>query len=111
MNNISRYEVVLKADTNDGDYVTSTSTVDVTAILKLESIIRNLKAAGEAYSITWGRGDMMGKDNDPRELYKDVLTSEEIEWLDEMLPFGEYGIHTIESIVYYEAPAKVKLLG
>lgn len=40
------------------------------------------------------------REPDPKELYKDILTEEEIKLIGKILPGGEYGswIHTIEEI-------------
>lgn len=109
------YELVIVADTNDADYVTSINTVnDVTLgeLLPIVDAIKNFNAnhprgCGE---YNWRIGEYASVDEGPSHVYSGVLTEDQIDMFTDLCPHGEYGIHTIESIEYYPLPAKVKLL-
>lgn len=106
------YELVIKADTNDGDYVTSTTTVTEKEIEQLKSILDVIKAKFPQgkWRHNWAVGDVARPGEGPEDVYKGLLTPEQIEWFDDLCPHGEYGIHTIESVIYYPLPDKVSLL-
>lgn len=95
------YEIVIRADTNDADYVTETSDI---SMLEIEEIIipalklikeNNCEVPFSEYRNKWPESFEA-----EREL---------IEVFREWCPYGEYGIHTIESVNYYPKPKKVKL--
>src|SRR4051812_47930893 len=95
------YELVIKADTNDGDYITQASKLTRSELEALKPILEVIKA----HHGRWETGDI----GDTSELYKPELTSEQIEWFDNLVPFGEFGVHTIESAVVYPLPEKTIL--
>lgn len=95
--------IIVEADTNDGDYITEKSIITDEKIIKLKEILNKCEID------SWGRGDMKDDDNDPKILYPE-LTGEEIEFIEDFLPFGEYGIHTIESIEILEISNEERLL-
>lgn len=97
------YEIVVKADTNDADYVTETSKI---SLLEIEEIVKPaleiIKANG--CSVPWN-------EHNRKKIPESFKEEEELmDVFREMCPFGEYGIHTIESVVYYPLPKKVELL-
>lgn len=101
-NEPKNYEIVIKADTNDADYVTSTEKI---SLLEIEEIVKPaleiIKANG--CSVPWSEygnevPDSFKEEEELMEIFRD------------MCPYGEYGIHTIESVNYYPLPVKVKLL-
>lgn len=86
----------IKADTNDADYVTSEKKIregDLDTIRKVAEAIRDCKAYHN-----WGLGECCNEEESPYEVYKGILTEEEIEVFDEYTPYGEYGIHSIKEI-------------
>lgn len=87
--------VVIKADCNDADYISEISDVnsdDIKFIKYVWGIIS--KRNGR-----WENGEY--GDIPPRKMYKNELTEKEIERFSSFLPYGEYGIHTVESIKIY----------
>jgi hypothetical protein len=93
----------IKVDTNDADYVTEMFEAKEEVIERVKRIW-NLIPIGRH---NWGTNEM--RDIDPRIEYENILSEEDIEWFDGMMPHPEYGFHTIESIrvLYIE---KIELL-
>ncbi|HEX8586148.1 MAG TPA: hypothetical protein VF680_17280 [Allosphingosinicella sp.] len=87
--------IIVQADTNDGDYINKKTQITEDDIIKVKDILSKLNIG--SYDLSWGRGDIQDEDNDPHILYPQ-LSEEEIEFLENYIPYGEYGIHTIESI-------------
>lgn len=115
-----KYEIVITADENDGDYVTEISVVDAETIGKIMPVIeaiRKFNESGEAvesgYSVTnWANGhEQRYLAKHPTILYPE-LTKEQIYAFNRLVPNGDesYGVHTIISVEYYPIPTKVKLL-
>ncbi len=96
------YELVIEADTNDGDYVTSTNEITAEQVEELKPILAAVKA-NKGHN--WATGDI----GDSSKEYEGILTEDQIEWFNDLVPHGEYGIHTIESVVYYPLPEKTTL--
>jgi hypothetical protein len=95
--------MIIEADTNDADYVTSQHEISDDEENFIKSIIPKL-IGDKRYN--WVTGDM----GNPYERYQGILTVEEIDRFGEYLPYGEYGIHTIESIEILEVIGKEELL-
>jgi hypothetical protein len=109
--------ILVKADTNDADYITRSSKLneeDLPTILKVVAEIKAFDARtrrGSGEYNWYARYEHYGrKRSGPREVYEDVLTEEEIEIFEEYIPYGEDGIHTIESVEIFEIINKEKLL-
>lgn len=104
---MKQYLIIIKADTNDGDYVYRMVEVDAPIYDReyRERLVRIGKALSETRG-TWGKGDQMDDGNDPFEVYKDTLSEEDIEWFNERTPSGEYGIHTVEAVTVYDIAGK-----
>ena len=100
------YELSIRADTNDADYVTETTDVSQNQIDAMIPIIEMIKGRKH---YNWSDGEYSRLEEHPKKIYPE-LTEEAYEWFCEFLPHGEHGIHTIESIEYYPLPNKVKLL-
>ena len=97
--------IIIKADENDADYVYNfLEENQVRSIDKVISTLKKLSAAmyeNKVYNNiyhNWCTGERADMENSPYEMYKDMLTEEEIETVNEIVPFSEYGIHTIKSI-------------
>lgn len=99
--------IIIKADTNDGDYITNQSIITDEKIEQLKTALSKIKDSN--YSLSWGTGDMLEEDNDPNILYPE-LTPAEFNLIENYIPHGEYGIHTIESIDILEVINEEKLL-
>lgn len=107
-----QFELVIKADTNDADYVTSTTKVTMDEIIEILPVIEAIKQ----FNLNHRRGS--GEYNWPDSEYRSKTVEDTYPHIDpklleifgEYTPYGENGIHTIESVVYYPLPEKVKLL-
>ena len=92
--------IIIKADTNDADYVHSI--IEDEWYIKEENLDRFKKIATIVKERTkvgthnWENGDSITMA--PEEMYEGVLTEDDIDFFEEYLPYGEYGIHTIKSI-------------
>lgn len=105
--------LIMTADTNDADYVTKTSTIELADLRLIEPIIEKIKnfkpyktLDGKMYwthDSNWPTGEMRRDDlgeKSPAEIYD--LTEEEAEDFQSYLPYGENGIHTITTIKVVE---------
>ena len=86
----------IKADTNDADYITSENKIlegDLDTIRKVAAAIKECKAYHN-----WITREYCEEQESPHEVYKGVLTEEEIRVFNGYTPYGEYGIHSIKEI-------------
>ena len=84
------YVMIVEADENDADYVKGVQFVDEATKLRVEELfsrIKNMKRCGDVFN------------SPPSEMYPE-LTPEEIEFINGVVPWGTYGIHTIECITF-----------
>lgn len=100
-----KYEIVVRADTNDADYITQTSQITEEFLEEIRPVIAAIKAKGRFHN--WPAHDH--HEGTVKKTYPQ-LTEDQIECFQELCPYGEYGIHTIESVVYYLVPEKTRLL-
>lgn len=112
-----QWEIKIVADTNDADYVTEVSKIsddELNKILPLIKAIKNFKPyTVKVRGTNWTHGhNFPDGEYSPRtdlgektinEIYSE-FSEETIETFRDLVPTGEYGIHTIESIKI--APAK-----
>ena len=112
-----KYEIIITADTNDADYVTGIHTINEKELNKIKSIAKKIKNfkpyknGGYTHCHNWANGDALREDmgeKHPMDLYD--LDEETYEWFEEYLPYGEYGIHTIDSITVAPYIKKEELL-
>lgn len=93
----TKTKVIITADTNDADYVTSEYEVNgqeaLDFIKKVASVIKITKAQYNWSTSEYGYGNPS-----PGSLYSSLLTQHEIEKFNDLVPYGEYGIHSIVSI-------------
>ena len=94
--------VLVTADTNDADYITEIADkygTDSESIERLKEIIKTIKDSGriDFYGIKWNNHEYK-RDEPPEEMYRDILSFDDVEFLQGYLPYGEYGIHTIYKI-------------
>lgn len=93
--------LLVKADSNDGDYLYELSVISEEELIEFKNLFSKLQK--NIYGrINWGRYDLLEPSNDPRIIYKDILTEDDIEFIEDYIPSGEYGIHTIESVKVIE---------
>lgn len=105
--------VEIKADTNDGDYITEKT--DITDDKETLALInRVIKAINEITGNkrrpfhNWCTSDY-GRGERPNIMYANKLSPEEIEEFSDLCPYGEYGIHTIVSIKLIEVAKEDEL--
>jgi hypothetical protein len=100
------YEIVITADTNDADYITKISAITPDELERFTPLIAEIAKKAKHYN--WDTS-VYGDDEDKPEIMYSQFAAL-VEEFEEFVPHGEYGVHTIESIVYYEKPAKIVLL-
>jgi hypothetical protein len=86
--------IIVEADTNDGDYISEISDLEPGDVEKVQKIVNVISEKGQDYN--WPSSEYI--DETAEELYKDLLTEEEIEFMDSFVPHGEHGVHSINSI-------------
>jgi len=95
--------VIVKADCNDADYLHEitdkygTKPEDIEKLKRIANIIKDSKK-NKGYNVYNWHTSEYGSGPSPEKMYEGELTEEEIEWFQDYLPYGEYGIHTIEEI-------------
>lgn len=106
-----QWDIKIEADTNDADYVMEISTISDEDLNKIKPLIAAIKAfksyKGRSKSglthyhqNNYPHGECLRCDlgeKPPREIYKG-FDEEVFELFEDLLPHGEYGIHTIVSI-------------
>jgi hypothetical protein len=100
------YEIVIVADTNDADYITKISNITPGELERFTPLIAEIAKKVKHYN--WDTS-VYGDDEDRPEIMYSQF-ADLVEEFGEFVPNGEGGVHTIESIVYYEKPAKIVLL-
>jgi hypothetical protein len=120
--------LIIKADTNDGDYVTAMHEVTEEYIKALEPVfkaisefkpyrtekVEGMQSAGWTHNHNWPCGNDLPRldlgEKYPQDIYPQ-LSNEDVEEFNQLCPTAEYGIHTIVDIrvldvadekVYYE---------
>ena len=114
--------LIIKADTNDADYIKSKNEITDKQIELLQPVFDVLQARKSKlmedkhknwneYRHNWERGEFARKKT-PENLYleTDLLTIDQIALMDKYIPYGEYGIHTIESIDILVVQEEISIL-
>lgn len=97
--------IIVKADTNDADYITKKSKITDEQIKKIKHITKIISKNDNS----WGKGEV-GYNDKFEDRYKDLLSEEEMNLFENFTPFGEWGIHSIESVEILEVTNEEKLL-
>lgn len=100
------YYLIIKADTNDADYVTSIKHIPASKIEDLRNIIFKVKKESDN-SIDWRTGDHAAEE--VWEAHPE-LTVSECELLNDYIPYTEWGIHTIEDVQLFKVESVETLL-
>jgi hypothetical protein len=124
-----QFEIVIQVDTNDADYNTSYNKISKSNLEKIKPLIKAIKKF-KPYTVSlppkygysnrtwdhhanWPSGECQRDDlgeKSPRNLYAGVVSEDVFEMFEELLPYGEHGFHTIESIEVTPYVKKTKLL-
>lgn len=89
------YYLYVVGDTNDGDYVTSMTLLKPGELSRFEPLFKEIKKHGLLNKHNWFTQEY--QDHSSEELYGDL--SELAEEFDaKFVPYGEYGVHTIEEV-------------
>lgn len=100
--------LIIKADTNDGDYITSEHEIKGWLLDKLDSLTKIASAIKDCSNhYNWPYGQCEGN---PRAIYAGILTDDEIDFFNDLVPYGEWGIHTIESIRILTISEEINLI-
>lgn len=120
-----KYEITIKVDTNDGDYATEISTISDSDLDKIKPLIAAIKkfqpykTKSESgmdweHSHNYPYGEVLREDlgeKEPRDYYHGVVSNNDVfDLFEDLLPYGEYGFHTIVSIDVTPLVKKAKLL-
>ena len=92
------FTVIVESDTNDADFIEESFEVSDDKFVKLAEMCAKIKDLNNLHSPRIE--DYNNKDF--HETFKDVLTFDEIEELCEMIPKGEYGYASLESIKFFQ---------
>lgn len=103
--------IVIKADTNDADYIHGKCPITDEEIEAIKPVIEQLKARRDKlnddrhknwnkWRHNWENSEYGGRCGTPKEMYVDtgLLTQEQVDLFEEFVPYGESGVHTIESV-------------
>lgn len=94
--------IVIEADTNDGDYITNQCSIteeELATIMPVIAEITKLKAKG---GNTWDTREWESEEVRPEAVYAEVLTQKQISIFNDYVPYGEFGVHSIERITIIE---------
>ncbi len=84
---MENYTLVIEGDENDADFMTQLTNIDSEKLELVKKVVEAIKANPDKHN--W---------ENAWEDYKDKLTKEEYEAFNEMVPWTEFGIHTITAI-------------
>lgn len=89
------YNLVVKADMNDADYITKITKISSEELEKFRPIFKAIKEYSGDYN--WPTFD---HHRNPTKTYKGKVSEELIEEFEEegYIPYGENGVHTIVSV-------------
>lgn len=107
--------ILVKADTNDGDYITSFTPISNEALATLAPLIEKIKACPESHNFPTGDYDPSYDGEEIRQLYVSPEAEEQDEKVLELfcnnyIPVSENGFHTIKDVSVYEVGHIEKLL-
>lgn len=111
--------IIVKADENDGDYITSKSEITDEQIEAIKPVIEQLKVRRKKLETTqdwnqwrhnWENGEHT-RLGDPNAMYVEtgLLTEEQVELFNGFVPHGEYGVHTIKDVEILIVSEEIKL--
>ncbi len=94
--------LVIKADTNDGDYIHNIVLIESAKQKKeiqelLERVVPILDAKGDH---NWETGDL--GDSAEKYVSEGKMTQADADYFCDLVPYAEYGIHSIEDIILFD---------
>ena len=92
--------IYIQGDTNDADYVGELSKVTDKQLKLIEPVMKAIGACKKDHN--YPKGDMVD-DTSAEDMYGDIPGFDEF---DNLVPYGEHGIHTIERIEVLEVSNK-----
>lgn len=113
--------IIIKADTNDADYITKKTEITDEQIEQIKPVIAALQVRrdklNEDRHKNWNRWSpnwetsKYGRLVTPSEMYvkPGILTEEQVQIFDEFVPYGEYGVHTIETVEILVVSEEIQL--
>jgi len=116
-----KYELKVVGDPNDADYITEISVVTQKELDRLVPMFKQIKKF-KPYTTPCSYGTREHRHNFPygechradlgekslQELYG--WSDEDLDFLMDYIPLDEWGLHTIESVEYYDVPKKKVLI-
>lgn len=107
---MKKYLIVVEADTNDADYIQSSCVINEKVLKTIRIVIKEIKDFDSnpknAYQHNWPKLDNY---ESPSLIYKN-LTEKQIDLFNELVPYGENGVHSIESVKLYEIVDEAEIL-
>lgn len=99
-----KFLLEVAGDANDGDYVRKLTELQEVQLPLLHKLVAALKAE----SGNWPSSEYA--DGWVEDIYAKYFTEDELDKVQDWIPYGEYGIHTVENITVYEFVGKTELL-
>lgn len=112
------YLLIIKADTNDADYIESTNVISQEELDRFMPLINAIKkfkpykSKGRTHYHNFPVGECCREDMGEKsiqEIYSKI-NEDIVDEFNDMVPYSEYGTHTIQSIKLYEIVGEVKEL-
>lgn len=113
--------IIVTADTNDADYISEKSEISDEDLELIKPVIEQLKIRRDKlnedrdknwneWRHNWETSEY-GRLGDASKMYVEtkLLTQEQVDLFGEYVPYGEDGVHTIESIEIIEVVNETKL--
>jgi len=89
---MSDFRVIVTADCCAADYVTKESRLTAGEV---EDYVRPVVAILRTGQ-NWNISQMPGPG--PQDMYEGIVTEEQLRGFDELVPYGEYGVHSIDKV-------------
>lgn len=97
--------IIVEGDTNDADYIRERTLITDKELKELKPIIKAIKSCKKDHN--WSNEY---SNESVEEIYKGMLTEDQLELFEDYVPHGEYGVHTITSIILIHVVKETELL-
>lgn len=101
-------EIIIKADSNDGNYLHGISQITEKDLKLIKPLVTAVKKKGKNWGHNWNTSEYADEER-PEEMYSD-FPEKVIAVLQDLVPYGEHGVHSIRSITISSIPKRTKLL-